>query len=611
MSFAFQLLGQIGVRYGAVAVELPVGKPQSLLATLLLNANRLVPVESLVDALWDEAPPRSAVANVRTYAVRVRRLLADPESAAGSRLLGRERAYRIAVQPGELDLAEFTELAAQGRASLRAGDAARAMERLIAALACWRDDHAGVGLVRAGALGQRLAALDDERLRTAEDLVDARLALNHHDVLIGELRRTVAEHPLRERSWGQLMLALYRAGDVAGGLHSFLEARAALRREMGVEPGPELLRLHAAMLARDPALNETSPVVAADAAPAPPLVMHRPRPEPPRQLPPGPAVLVGRDQAAGGVLAAVDAGARIVCVYGPPGAGTSAFAAHAAHLLAPRYPDGQLFVQLGPATDTGAAAAHLLHSLGVADEAVPRGVAARTARLRTAFASRRVLLLADGVDDVAQVRPLLPAGPGCLAVIAASRPLPTLDGAALVPLPPLPPRDAVELLRRALGQEPETEDDAAVLHELADRCEGLPLALRIVVARLQGRPDRSAGACAERLREPRGRLDELRAHDLSIRESLAVRCATVSTTAMGALRTLVRLPGPVTVPQLAAACALGVARARDALDELLDAQLVTGDGAGGHHAGPLVHLYAASMYADQPIDVPALDTVRR
>ncbi|MEV6928531.1 AfsR/SARP family transcriptional regulator [Dactylosporangium sp. NPDC051485] len=595
MSFAFTLLGQIGVRYGAVAVELPVGKPQSLLAALLLNANRLVPVESLVDALWDEAPPRSAVANVRTYAVRVRRLLADPETAAGSRLLGRERAYRIAVQPGELDLAEFTELAAQGRAALRAGDAARATERLIAALACWRDDHAGAGLVRAGALGQRLAALDGERLRTAEDLVDARLALNHHDVLIGELRRTVVEHPLRERSWGQLMLALYRAGDVAGALHCFLEARAALCREMGVEPGPELLRLHAAMLARDPALNETSPVVAADAAPAPPLVMHRPRPEPPRQLPPGPAVLVGRDQAAGGVLAAVDAGARIVCVYGPPGAGTSAFAAHAAHLLAPRYPDGQLFVQLGPATDTGAAAAHLLHSLGVADEAVPRGLAARTARLRTAFASRRVLLLADGVDDVTQVRPLLPAGQGCLAVIAASRPLPTLDGAVLVPLPPLPPRDAVELLRRALGHERAECEDPAVLRELAERCEGLPMALRIVVARLQGRPDRSIGACAERLREPCGRLDELHVHDLSIRESLATRCATVSTTAMGALRTLVRLPGPVTLPQLAVASALGAARARDALDELLDAQLVTGDGAGGHHAAPLVRLFAADV----------------
>ncbi|MFG2039136.1 BTAD domain-containing putative transcriptional regulator [Dactylosporangium sp. NPDC048998] len=592
MSFTFQVLGQIGVRCGPVPVELPAGKPQSLLAALLLNANRLVPVQSLVDALWDEAPPRSAVANVRTYAVRVRKLLADPETAAGSRLLGLERAYRIAVQPGELDLADFTELAAQGRASLRAGDATRAVERLIAALACWRDDHACVGLLRLGGLGQRLAALDDERLRTAEDLVDARLALNHHEVLIGELRRTVVEHPLRERSWGQLMRALYRAGDVSGALHCFLDARAALQKEIGVDPGPELRRLHAAMLARDPTLDEALQVGEAQPQPPPQIAIHRPRPEPPRQLPPGPAVLVGRDQAANSVMAAVDTGARIVCIYGPPGAGTSAFAVHAAHLLAPQYPDGQLFVQLG-AADTVAVAAHLLHSLGVADEAVPRGLAARTARLRTAFAGRRVLLLVDGVDDVAQVRPLLPAGQGCLAVVAGSRPLPTLDGAALVPLEPLPPSDAVALLRQSLGEERAGAEDPEALREIVDWCDGLPMALRIVVARMQGRPDRSARSCAQRLREPQRRLDELRAHDLSIRESLAARCATVSATAIGALRALAGLPGRVTAQDLAAASALSIDRTRDVLDELLDAQLVTTDGEGGHHAGSLVRLFAS------------------
>ncbi|GAA1551224.1 hypothetical protein GCM10009827_084790 [Dactylosporangium maewongense] len=601
MSFSFQILGQLTVRSGAVPVELPAGKPQALLAALLLNANRLVPVDRLVDALWDEAPPRSAVANVRTYAVRVRKLLADPDTVAGSRLLGQERAYRIAVQPGELDLTEFTELAAQGRAALRAGDPSRAVERLIAALACWRDDHAGVGLPRPGGLGQRLAAVDDERLRTVEDLVDARLTLQHHEVLIGELRRTVVEHPLRERTWGQLMRALYRAGDVSGALRCFLEARAALRERMGVDPGPELRRLHAAMLARDPALDETAPCQPFAAHPgapafaALPVPAHRPRPEPPRQLPPGPAVLVGREPAVDAVLSAVATGARAVCVSGPPGVGASAFAVHAAHLLADRYPDGQLFVRLGTA-DPAAAAAHLLHSLGVADETVPRGLAARTARLRTALASRRVLLLVDGVDDVAQVRPLLPAAPGCLAVIAASRPLPTIDGVALVPLDPLSRSDAVALLLGSLGP----AQDPVALDEVAAHCEGLPAALRIVVARLLGRPDRSAAACARRLRAPERRLDELRAHDLSIRESLAARCATVSAAAMDALRTLAGLPQPVTTHDLAAASTLSPDRAGDALDELVDARLVTADGTGGHRAGDLVRLFAAQM---APADV--------
>lgn len=594
MPFAFQVLGQIGVRYRAVPVELPAGKPQLLLAALLLNANRLVPVESLVDALWDESPPRSAVANVRTYAVGVRRLLADPETTAGSRLLGRERAYRIAVQPGELDLAEFTKLAEQGRASLRVGDPTRAEERLISALAYWREDHAGAGLLRVGGLGQRLAVLDDERLRTAEDLVDARLALNQHGVLIGGLRRTVAEHPLRERSWGQLMRALYRSGDVSGALRCFLDARTAMRDKLGVDPGPELCRLHAAMLARDPALDEVPRGREVREVPPQPLrriALCRPRPEPPRQLPAGLVDLVGRDQAANRVAAAVDAGARIVSIYGPPGAGTSAFAVHAAHLLAPSYPDGQLFVPLG-LVDPAAASAHLLHSLGMADAAAPRDLAARTARLRSALAGRRVLLLIDGVNDAAQVRPLLPAGPGCLAIVAGSRPLPTLDGATLVPLGPLPPSDAVAMLRRSLGHRVAAADPA-VLRAVVDWCDGLPMALRIVAALLHGRPDRSLCWYAQRLREPQRRLDELRVQDLSIRESIAARCATVSPAAMDALRALAAMPGPVAVRDIAAASAVSVDRTQDALDELLDAQLVGTDGDGGYQPGNLVRLFAS------------------
>jgi DNA-binding SARP family transcriptional activator len=588
MAFTFRVLGTIEVGNGDRAVLVPAGKLRSLLVALLLNANRLVPMEALVDALWDATPPRSAVANVRTYAVALRRLLADPALPDRSRLLSQEGTYRLMVEPGELDLADFTRLAAGGRAALRGGDPARAVTTLMAALALWREASAGLGVPRLGALGRWLTAVDEERLGTAEDLAEARLLRGEHAAVLGELRRTTAQHPMRERSWAQLMRALYQAGDVAGALRCYQDARHGLRDTIGVDPGPDLCQLHAAILARDPELGvRQAQPSAAGRTTAPGGAAGGP----PRELPPDPGSLSGRAGAVERARRAAETGAGVLNVYGPPGAGGSALGVHLAHLLSARFPDGQLYLRLDSGDPSGAAG-QLLQALGVTEADWPDGLAARGARLRSMLAGRRVLLLLDDARTAEQVRPLLPAGPRCLTVVVSARPLTTLDGVAPVPVPPLAEADGIELLHRWTGP----ERLGAAARDLVRLCAGLPLALRVVAARLAGRPDLPAADLVARLGPEHRRLDLLRAGDLSVRASLAARCALLSAPARDLLRRLAdRRPYGTPDPDRRPYRRRDADRVADALDELAEVQLLAGDGRGGYRLPPLTRLYAREL----------------
>src|SRR6266536_1051026 len=258
MSFQLRLLGYVELYVDRTPVRSGPAKRRAALAALALDANQPVSLDRLIEAVWAGLPPRSAVANLRTHIAALRRLLGD-------RIVAVPGGYLLRVNAGEVDVHGFQQLTESGRVALDAGDADLAVRHLTAALGLWHGDAAGEGLPRGTHLDVRFASLDEGRLNAFEDLVEAKLALAEHGDVLPGLRQHLAHHPLRERAWGQLMLALYRGGDVAAALTAYQAARGALREQLGVEPGAALVALQRAVLERDPALSPALPEAGAAA----------------------------------------------------------------------------------------------------------------------------------------------------------------------------------------------------------------------------------------------------------------------------------------------------------------------------------------------------------
>lgn len=247
----FLILGPVDVLDGGRAVSLPAGKPLALLRVLLLNRNRVVSAEDLIDELWGEDPPETAMKALQGHVSQLRKAL------GADRLITKAPGYRLRVEDGELDLDRFERLVRDGRERFAAGDAMAASRELESALALWRGPAPG---------------LDERRLAALEDRIDADLALGRHAELVAELETLVAQQPLRERLRGQLMLALYRSGRQADALEEYRHTRETLVDELGIEPGEALQELQRAILRHDPELEIRGPrpSMVADTAVAPP-----------------------------------------------------------------------------------------------------------------------------------------------------------------------------------------------------------------------------------------------------------------------------------------------------------------------------------------------------
>jgi DNA-binding SARP family transcriptional activator/tetratricopeptide (TPR) repeat protein len=493
----FGVLGPLELQGEHGPVVVGARQRQVLLAVLLCQANWPVAIDALVEAVWGQAPPRTARKNLQVHMYHLRRLLGDE-----TRIRRTPNGYLLRVAPGELDAAQFEELAEQGGRMLDAGDAHTAAALLRRSLGLWRG-QAFDGLDTVGVLAEESRCLAERRLAVVERRVDADLATGRHVGLVAELRGLVAEHPLRERFRAQLMLALYRAGRQADALEVYRDTRAALIGELGVEPGPELRRLQQSILRADPALE---PLPAAGPAPQASSAGV------PAQLPQDVAAFTGRiaDLAQLDALLPGDQPEQATAVVisaigGTPGVGKTALAVHWAHRIRGWFPDGQLYINLRGYASTPPlrpieALAQFLRALGIPAQRVPVELEEAAGMYRSLLAGRRLLVLLDDANSAEQVRPLLPGGPGCLVLVTSRDRLDGLvarDGAHGITLGVLTPADAVTLLGRIVGQSRVAAEPHAAA-ALAEVCACLPLALRIAAASLAGRPRQTiAGYLAE------------------------------------------------------------------------------------------------------------------
>jgi DNA-binding SARP family transcriptional activator/tetratricopeptide (TPR) repeat protein len=543
MAAKYAVLGPLRITgHDGEGLRLRGDRQRSLLAMLLFHANKQVSTERLVDALWPDVPPKSYASNLHTYVSRLRERLGPIDNTG--------RGYRLRVAEDDLDLLVFRREAAMGRATRDPRAAAAHLRR---ALAQWRDQP--LADLTVPQLDAEVARLEAERWAVFEDCVEAELAAGRHADLIGELQGAVAEHPLRERLVGLLMTALRRSGRQVEALSVYRATRATLVDETGLEPGPDLREVHAAILRGD--LDEPAQTW------------------PVRQLPAEVLDFSGRRELVAELTAVLaQRRARVVVLSGEPGAGKSMLAIRVAHRVRDAFPDGQLYAHLAGATDpreVGDVLADLLRTLGVTGPAIPDDLHARAAVLRSRLADRSVLLVLDDAADPAQIRDLLPGTESSAVLVTSRRRLSGLAGAHRVTVPPFTDAEAAELLERVAGVR--VGGDPAGAERIAAACGNLPLALRIAATRLSLRPQLRLGELADRLADERRRLDELEVSDLRVRPGLALSYAALT----GPARDLFRYIGMVDVgnhPAWSLAVLLPGPAGEAAVEELVESSLL-------------------------------------
>ncbi|GAA3394445.1 transcriptional regulator AfsR [Streptomyces roseoviridis] len=580
----FRVLGPVRAARGDQA--LPTGSPQqrALLAALLLRDGRTATAAELIDAIWGEEPPSQALAAVRTYASRLRKVL-DPGvlvSDAGGYALRTSRAGLA------LDLTTAHELAAEAEKLRAAGRRGEARDRLNEALALW-DGEALASVPGPYAENQR-TRLEEWRLQLLETRLDLDLEVGAHAEAVSELTALTAAHPLRERLRELLMLALYRSGRQAEALAVYADTRRLLADELGVDPAPELSRLQQRILQADAELalpvEEQAPAAAPVARPA--------------QLPATVPDFTGRSafvRELGDRLATAEGSVMAVsALAGIGGVGKTTLAVHVAHEARPHFPDGQLYVDLQGAGSRAAAPETVLgaflRALGTPDSAIPDSLDERAALYRSTLDGRRVLVLLDNARDAAQIRPLLPGTAGCAALVTSRIRMVDLAGAHLVDLDVMSPEEALQLFTRIVGEERVRAEREAALDVVA-ACGFLPLAIRIAASRLAARRTWTVSVLAAKLADERRRLDELQAGDLAVKATFELGYGQLEPAQARAFRLLGLADGPdISLAAAAAVLDLPEWETEDLLEALVDTSLVESAAPGRYRYHDLVRLYA-------------------
>ena len=611
----FRILGPLDVRVIDESVEIQGIKARTILAALLLNANRPVTLDQLLDAVWPAGPPRSALGNLYTYMSGLRRALPSGEA----RIKTHSSGYSIAVQPHELDLHTFEDLTTRAMRRRAEGCPAEALDLLERATALWRGEPLE-DLPANPAWDAHLARLAEGWLAATEERLALLVELGRHAAAISEARSLLHAHPFRERTWQQLMLALHYGGRRAEALQVYADVRERLVNELGIEPGPDLRSTQAMILADDQRSGSTGRPGSLDAGTHATVQETAVRIY---QLPPDIPDFSGRKESiveltkllsgflggpsvSGGRGGGGTAPAPVV-ITGLPGVGKSTLALHVAHAVRAAFPDGQLYADLAGTTtvprEPDELLAEALRALGVAGASIPTSLHEKAALYRTRLADRRVLVVLDDAAKAAQVRWLLPTTAGCAVIITSRNRLAELPGAHIVQLDILHPDEAREMLGRVVGLdriEREPEATAAILRA----CGYLPLAIRIAGAKLVGRKAWTLRLLRERLADESQRISELQVGELEIRASFEMSMRMLPAEAARTFRLLGML-GAQSFPGWVVHALTGRQGANDVLDALLDAHLLELDdvdatGRPRYRLHDLLRAYTREEAADDP-----------
>ena len=593
----FEILGPIRVTVAGETLRIRSARQRAVLAVLLLSAGHFVSVDRLIHAVWGDQPADSALNLVRTYVWRLRSLLTEDGE---TRLETEPAGYLLRVKPAELDLTEFERQVADGRAALTRDEPFAAATHLRAALDLWRGEPFEDVTLHGGDLASETMRLNEARVAALEERVEADLALGKHEELVGELRQYAAQHPLRERITGSLMLACYRSGRQADALSAYRTLRTALVEELGLEPGPAIQELHERILNADPDLL-------AGRVSQRPAARHRPR-----QLPAAPGHFTGRADEVRELTTLVAqgehrVGAVVICaIDGMGGIGKTALALHAAHLLADRYPDGQLFLDLHGYTkgleprDPADALAVILQALGIPSRQIPPALDARAALYRDLLAGTRTLIVLDNVASEEQIRPLLPGSGSCTVLITSRTQLRSLDDAYTVPLDLLPLDQAVALLRVLAGPRHNAVDDA-VFGQIAELCGRLPLALRIAGGLLRHRSAWTAQHLVDKLREGRPTLGLFRDGERDLTGVFELSYRALPDRQRLLFRRLGLQPGPDSDDcAVAALLECDPADAEWSLQDLVDHHLLSEPTIGRYQMHDLIRQHAQNLAEQDP-----------
>ncbi len=578
----FRALGPIELWSAGQRQDLGPARARCILAMLLLSPRTVVPVELLIDRLWDTRPPPKARDSLFVYIARLR---ASLRQAVGDRvqLVGRAGGYLLEVDPQTVDIHQFRRLCRQAAALAASGEHDHAAVLLREADGLWRGEAlAGIG---GDWVARMRDSLEEERRAAIVERVACDLEVGRHADLVGEIRYLLAQYPLDESLVGYQMTALYRSGRPADALRLYRETRDRLIEEQGTEPGPALAELHQRILACDPGL-------AARAAGLPG------RAAPPDTLPPQAPEFVGRSAE----LERLTAEPGIAVIEGMPGVGKTALAVRAARIAAGQFPDGTLYLNLhshdpaSPSLGPAEALHRLLLMLSVPSGQIPDHVGERAALWRAHLSRRRAVVILDDAAGHDQIRPLLPVTGQCLILITTRRRLAGFPGARALTLDVLSVDEAAALFRQIAGDGGAGEADQVAT--AVGLCGRLPLAIQLTASRIARDGWPSLGGLIDELSHSPARLggsgpaspEVIAAFDLSYRalepdHQRFFRRLGVS---------------PCAAFSLPAAAALGgctVAEAEKAIATLIDCHLLAPAADGQFRFHDLIRGYAAARAA--------------
>ena len=582
----FRALGPIELWSAGRRHDLGRARARSILAMLLLAPRALVPVETLIDRLWDTRPPPKARDSLSVYVARLR---ASLRQAVGDdvRLVGRAQGYLLELDPETVDVHQFRRLRRQADALAGSGDYEQAAGLLREADGLWRGQAlAGIG----GDWAARMRdALEEERRAAILERAGYELELGRHADLVGELRQMLVQYPSDETLVAHQMTALCRSGRPADAMSLYRETRGRLVEEQGTEPGAMLSELHQRILSRDAGLAvRPSGRRSAGAAP-------------PDTLPPETAEFVGRDQELASLTGEHGGIPGIAIIEGMPGVGKTALAVRAARLASGQYPDGTLYLNLhsndpgSPSLDPAEALHRLLEMMSVPPAQIPETAGERTALWRAYLSRRRAVVILDDAAGHDQIGPLLPVTSRCLILITTRRRLPDLGGRSLT-LDVLPAGEAITLFRRIIGESWAADaDQIAAAMELSGR---LPLAIQLTASRIAHDGPPGLSGLIDELSHCPARLGDTGVAGLGTPEVIAAFDLSYRALEPDHQRFFRRLGiSPCASFSLLAAAAMGggtLAEAEKALVALLDYHLLTQNPSGQFRFHDVIHGYAAT-----------------